>query len=300
MKPEAFVRTNLWVCCVLLWAGCSTHTAATRIANVSTSVKSANVKTANTKGAPVNSANVKARPVLAPFVQEQLQFSRVREARDEAGDRIERMFRERNINYPASQIFIRVFKQERELELWVLPESGTRFELLQTYPICKLAGRLGPKKKQGDRQVPEGFYSVDFFNPVSNYHLSLRVDYPNQRDRVTATARNLGGDIFIHGGCVSVGCIAITDEGIQELYWMAVMARGRNQRSIPVHIFPTRLDKSTNLNKLKRLYHDDSVVAFWQTLRPGYEYFEEHRRIPQIAVDRSGRYRLTEAIAAMD
>lgn len=300
MKPEAFVRTNLWVCCVLLWAGCSTHTAATRIGNVSTSVKSANVKNASTKSAHVNSANVKARPVMAPFVQEQLQFSRVREARDEAGDRIERMFRERNINYPASQIFIRVFKQERELELWVLPETGTRFQLLQTYPICKLAGRLGPKKKQGDRQVPEGFYSVDFFNPVSNYHLSLRVDYPNHRDRITATARNLGGDIFIHGGCVSVGCIAITDEGIQELYWMAVMARGRNQRSIPVHIFPTRLGKSTNLNKLKRLYHDDSVVAFWQSLRPGYEYFEQHRRIPQVTVDRSGRYRLTESIAAMD
>ena len=78
------------------------------------------------------------------------------------------------------------------------------------------------------------------------------------------------------------------------------MARGRNQRSIPVHIFPTRLDKSTDLNKLKRVYHDDSVVAFWQTLRPGYAYFEQHRRVPQIGVDNSGRYRVMEAIAATD
>ena len=283
MKPEAFVRTNLLWCCALL-AACSSHKVVTRPAPV----------------AVTRPAHVKARPVVAaPFVQEQLQFSRVREARDEAGERIERMFRARGIEYPASQIFIRVFKQERELELWVMPEGGTRFELLQTYQVCKLAGRLGPKQKQGDRQVPEGFYLVDLFNPVSNYHLSMRVNYPNQRDRATATARNLGGDIFIHGGCASVGCIAITDEGIQELYWMAVMAAGHGQRNIPVHIFPTRLGKSTDLNKLKRVYHDDSVVAFWQTLRPGYEYFEAHHRLPQITVDR-GRYRVTESIAALD
>ena len=132
-----------------------------------------------------------------------------------------------------------MFKQERELELWVLPANGDRFELLRTYEICKLAGMLGPKRKQGDRQVPEGFYAIDLFNPVSAYHLSLRINYPNHRDRLVAKSGKLGGDIFIHGGCKSVGCIAITDDAIEELYWIAVQARGRHQRSIPVHIFPS-------------------------------------------------------------
>jgi murein L,D-transpeptidase YafK len=273
MKPQAYTRTIVW-CSILLLTGCTPGAYTTR------------------------PTTTKARPTATPFVQQQLQYRRVREARASAGDRIEQMFRDRNIAYPASQVFIRVFKLERELEVWVLPHSGARFELLRTYKVCALAGTLGPKKRQGDGQVPEGFYSIDFFNPVSAYHLSLRINYPNHRDRLTARARNMGGEIFIHGGCKSDGCIAITNEGIEELYWMAVMARGRHQRSIPVHIFPTRLEKSTDLRKLERLYHDRSVVAFWETLRPGYEYFQQRRRIPQISVDENGRYRIAEAIAS--
>jgi hypothetical protein len=105
-----------------------------------------------------------------------------------------------------------------------------------------MAGELGPKRKQGDNQTPEGFYAISYFNPRSDFHLSLHIDYPNRRDRAAgADGVKLGGDIFIHGGCLSEGCLAITDEGIRELYWLAVEARSVGQRRIPVHIFPARL-----------------------------------------------------------
>ena len=151
-------------------------------------------------------------------------------------------FHEKELD-PAAEAFIRIYKRERTLELWVRAEGSDRFELLNNYDICALAGELGPKRQQGDSQVPEGFYAIDFFNPESDYFLSLHVDYPNVRDRSMAQGDlNLGGDIYIHGGCNSDGCLAVTDEGIMELYWMAVEARSAGQQTIPVHIFPARLD----------------------------------------------------------
>jgi murein L,D-transpeptidase YafK len=163
--------------------------------------------------------------------------------------------------------------------------------LLRTYPICALAGVLGPKRVQGDGRVPEGFYFIDLFNPASSYHLSLRIDYPNQRDRRAATqTRALGGDIFIHGGCKSDGCLAITDEAIQALLDRGDRAR-RGQEKIPVHIFPTRLDNETSMRKLERAYHGDrAVLEFWESLRPGYEFFQKTRQLPVIRVDARGRY----------
>jgi murein L,D-transpeptidase YafK len=232
-------------------------------------------------------------PAVAPFVREQLRFSRVRQARAASEASIQQLFRQRRISYPAAEVFVRVFKRERELELWVRPASSNRFELLRTYPICALAGVLGPKRVQGDGQVPEGFYSIDLFNPASSYHLSLRIDYPNQRDQRSATQTHpLGGDIFIHGGCKSDGCLAITDEAIQELYWIAVTARGEGQENIPVHIFPTRFDDEASIRKLERAYHGDrAVLEFWESLRPGYDFFQKTHQLPVISVDSRGRYR---------
>ncbi|MEX2283148.1 MAG: L,D-transpeptidase family protein [Gemmatimonadota bacterium] len=275
MKPYVFVRTSLGFCTVLLFTGCIAGTAQT-------------VDVSNLTGD-------KPMIVATPFVRQQLRFDRVREAREASETVVEKMFRERNISYPAAEMYVRVFKSERVLELWVRPDNSTRFELLRTYPICALAGLLGPKKVQGDRQVPEGFYSIDLFNPESSYHLSLRINYPNQRDRAATTAKHrLGGDIFIHGGCKSDGCLAITDEAIQELYWVAVMARGLGQRNIPVHIFPARLDGG--VEKLKRTYHDGtSLVEFWETLKPGYDYFQKQRRLPEVGVDARGQYRIARA-----
>jgi len=235
-------------------------------------------------------------PTEQSFAQAQLRNPRVLEARIATRFRIKRLFEERGLRYPAAEVFMRIFKRERTLELWVRPEGSETFSLLKRYDICALAGGLGPKRQQGDSQVPEGFYTIDFFNPESDYHLSLHVDYPNVRDRVEGVPGvNLGGDIYIHGGCSSEGCLAVTDEGIMELYWLAVEARAVGQERIPVHIFPARLD-AADLARLREAFADAPELGeFWASLKPGYDFFEENRRVPAIMVDGTGDYIVTGA-----
>jgi murein L,D-transpeptidase YafK len=243
-------------------------------------------------GEPVPTASfLAALPTESNFALEQLRFDRVREARLHSRHNIKRDFHERGISYPAAELFIRVFKRERSLELWVRSIGADRFELLKTYPICALAGELGPKRRQGDNQTPEGFYSISFFNPRSEFHLSLHIDYPNRRDRAAGLeGLRLGGDIYIHGGCSSEGCVAITDDGIRELYWLSVEARSAGQHRIPVHIFPARMD-DRDYEILKRAFATrPDLTNFWSSIKPGFDFFEQHRRLPNIAFDSDGAY----------
>lgn len=244
-------------------------------------------------GTPAPAIGTPILPTESEFALNQLRNQRVLDARIATRFNIKRLYQERGIRYPAAEMFIRIFKRERTLEVWVRPEEGAGFEHLTSYDICALAGELGPKREQGDSQVPEGFYAIDFFNPQSDYLLSLHVDYPNVKDRATGGAVSLGGDIFIHGGCNSDGCLAVTDEGIMELYWMSVEARAAGQQRIPVHIFPARLD-ADELERLQRVFSEEPERgAFWATLKPGYEFFEQNRRIPAVMVDGSGDYVVT-------
>ncbi|HEX2165826.1 MAG TPA: L,D-transpeptidase family protein [Longimicrobiales bacterium] len=241
-------------------------------------------------GEPAAPLGSPALPTETEFALSQMQNQRVLDARIATRFNIKRLFEERGIRYPAAEMFIRIFKRERTLELWVRSDENPSFQLLKKYDICALAGELGPKRQQGDSQVPEGFYAVDFFNPQSDYHLSLHVDYPNVKDRSAADGINLGGDIYIHGGCNSDGCLAVTDEGIMELYWMAVEARAAGQERIPVHIFPARLE-ADELQRLQRAFANDPALGtFWSTLKPGYDFFEQNQRIPAIKVDGNGDY----------
>ncbi|MGH7449424.1 MAG: L,D-transpeptidase family protein [Longimicrobiales bacterium] len=237
-------------------------------------------------------------PTESSFALGQMRNERVLEARIATRFNIKRMFQERGIRYPAAEMFLRIFKRERAMELWVRADGSAAFELLKTYDICALAGELGPKQRQGDSQVPEGFYAVDFFNPESDYLLSLHVDYPNARDRSNAPAAlNLGGDIYIHGGCNSDGCVAVTDEGVMELYWMAVEARAAGQQTIPVHIFPARLETDA-LQRLQRVFaQEPELGAFWASLKAGYDFFEQNRRLPAVMVDGRGDYVVVGAAA---
>jgi murein L,D-transpeptidase YafK len=226
------------------------------------------------------------------FMRAQLRHSRVVAARIETRFALRQLFEQRGIEYPAAEIFLRVFKRDRVIELWARGSSSAPFSLLRNYEICALAGEPGPKRRQGDNQTPEGFYQIDRFNPFSAYHLSLYIDYPNRSDRILGHQRALGGDIFIHGGCLSIGCIAVTDEHIKEIYWLAVEARAAGQRRIPVHIFPFRMTEA-ELATAERVFDDrPELVRFWRSLQPAYAHFEQTRQLPDVVVRSNGLYAL--------
>ena len=208
---------------------------------------------------------------------------RVAQARAHHGQDVARLLAEQHIAPEKLELFLRAFKHEGVIEVWGRNAGDARFALLKTYPICAASGALGPKRRQGDWQVPEGFYTIDRFNPYSNFHLSLGLSYPNAQDKQRAAAagvRNLGGDIFIHGNCVSIGCMAMGDAAIEEIYLLALTAKsaaaGHGNRRIPVHIFPMRLD-AANGPRLEKSAPDRATLAFWRELQPAYENFERTR-----------------------
>jgi murein L,D-transpeptidase YafK len=173
-------------------------------------------------------------------------------------------------------IFIRIFKQSSELELWV--KSGARYALYKTFPVCRWSGRLGPKLKEGDLQSPEGFYSVarDQMNPHSRYYLSFNLGFPNAYD--LAQGRT-GSFLMVHGDCVSIGCYAMTDEGIEEIWLIADEALKKGQARFDVHVFPFRLTPEALAAHQSSAWFD-----FWRTLKTGYDLFESTHLPPHASV----------------
>ena len=164
------------------------------------------------------------------------------------------------------------------------------YVLLNEYHICRVSGEAGPKRRQGDLQVPEGCYYIDRFNPWSNFHLSFRINYPNASDRILSDYRRLGGEIYIHGACVTIGCIPMTDEKIDEIYIFAVEATNNGQQEIPVHIFPCRMS-GKYYDGLKNDHNGNiSLIEFWANIEEIYLYFEQNKILPEFTVDADGRY----------
>jgi murein L,D-transpeptidase YafK len=178
------------------------------------------------------------------------------------------------------------------LELWARRDSREPFRRVAEYPFCATSGELGPKRREGDGQIPEGFYLVDRFNPASRFHLSLGLNYPNASDRRRGLPGQLGGDIFIHGGCATIGCIPLTDAGIEDIYLAAVEAVGSGQAAVPAHIFPARLDEAGYARLHEHFTGRPDLLGFWREIRPAFLFFEAHRRLPRIGVDSEGRYRI--------
>ena len=208
-----------------------------------------------------------------------------------------------------SPILVRIFKQESELEIWKEDKNG-RFALLRTYPICRWSGELGPKIKQGDRQAPEGFYTITpgLMNPNSQYYLAINTGFPNAYDRANGRT---GAFLMIHGDCSSAGCYAMTDEQVAEIYALARESFFGGQKSFQIQAYPFRM---TPLNMAK--HRNSPHTAFWKMLKQGYDHFEVTKHEPKVdvcekryvfdaessgkfsAADRCPAYTVPEAIAS--
>jgi murein L,D-transpeptidase YafK len=176
-----------------------------------------------------------------------------------------------------SPILVRIFKEESELEVWKEDRTG-HFALLKTYPICRWSGELGPKIKQGDRQAPEGYYTITpgLMNPNSNYYLAINTGFPNAYDRANGRT---GAFLMIHGDCSSAGCYAMTDEQIGEIYALARESFFGGQKSFQIQAYPFRM---TPLNMAR--HRNSPSMAFWKMIKEGYDHFEVTRHEPRVDV----------------
>lgn len=206
-------------------------------------------------------------------------------------DTLQKQFAAKGLAWPAKYVYFRSFKFDSQLEVWVKSEAKEPYKLFKTYRVCALAGTLGPKRMEGDYQVPEGFYFINEFNPRSTYHLSLGLNYPNASDKILSDSIRPGGDIYIHGSCVTVGCIPVTNEQIEELYIIAAQAQGQGQDFIPVHIFPIRYSSKRSTDYLAQLTKSDGGLKnFAERLESVYDHFELTHQLPVIMTNTRGDY----------
>ncbi len=206
-------------------------------------------------------------------------------------DSLQKQFERKKLAFPPKAIYLRSFKLDKQLEIWVQSDSAKTFKHFKTYKVCMQSGSTGPKRMEGDYQVPEGFYHINDFNPNSSFHLSLGVNYPNESDKRLSDSLRPGSGIYIHGNCVSTGCIAIGDQQMEEVYVLATLARSQNQDFIPIHIFPVRYSVKSSMEYLNNAMRDDvELQRFNKNIRMGYDYFEAKKTLPIIAVNGKGDY----------
>ncbi|HMT36207.1 MAG TPA: L,D-transpeptidase family protein [Chitinophagaceae bacterium] len=224
------------------------------------------------------------------FQNYQMSFDRVKAAFSKSEFNVRKMFEDKKIKYPCKNILFRAIKASNEFELWGRNQMDDTFVLIKHYKICALSGILGPKRWEGDKQVPEGFYFISDFKPNSAYHLSMLLNYPNYSDMMKGNKEHPGGDIYIHGACMTVGCVPMTDEWIEELYVISMIARINGQLNIPVHVYPLRYTQK-GLDYIGKEYKDESEKQeFWVNLKRAYDYFEATHKTLPVMYDEKGNY----------
>lgn len=225
------------------------------------------------------------------FVDEQKASLKISAVFNNKEQLLQKDFEAKGLQWPANFVYIRSFKYDSQLEVWVKNAAKEKYKLFKTYKVCMQSGTMGPKRLQGDYQVPEGFYYINEFNPHSNYHLSLGLNYPNASDQILSDSLRPGGDIYIHGSCVSVGCIPVTDDEIEELYIITTYAKANGEDYIPVHVFPIRYDQKKSVEYFNNAAkYNPSLQKFALQLKDAYDKFEETRQVPLILIDRKGDY----------
>lgn len=176
--------------------------------------------------------------------------------------------------------FIRIFKEERELELWLKPRDSAEFKLWKSWPIVAMSGKLGPKLKEGDQQAPEGFYEANTkaLNPQSDFHLAFNVGYPNAFDQAQGRT---GSFIMVHGKNMSIGCFAMTNPVIEPIYLVVEDALAHGQKTVPIHVFPFRM---ADERMAQAEAEAGPWIDFWRNLREGYNGFEQRHLPPLVRV----------------
>lgn len=224
------------------------------------------------------------------FIAAQKKYARVRTAYQEKEGLLTEQLKKLNLSLDNLNLLIVAYKSEKKMELYAKNKTASTYTLLTTYDICARYGELGPKRMMGDNQVPEGFYHIDRFNPNSSYYLSLGLNYPNQSDRKKSKASNLGGDIFIHGECVTIGCMPMTNDKIKEIYLLAIQSYQNGQQQIPVYVFPFKMTEENFKNYKGTYASNPSLIAFWENLKAGSDKFYSQFKQLTVTIDKEGNY----------
>jgi len=180
-----------------------------------------------------------------------------------------------------SDLYVRIFKEESVMEIWI--NSGMQYQFFKSYNICYFSGGLGTKTQSGDGKSPEGFYTITpaQLYPLSNYYLAINIGYPNKLEQLKGYT---GDAIMVHGHCASIGCYAMTDDGIEEIYTLVYKNFESGRQKIQLDIFPFRMNRE-HLSK----YATSAYLPFWKSMKPGYDLFEKNH-IPAVAVIRNKEY----------
>lgn len=222
------------------------------------------------------------------FLKQQLKYPKVATSCKEKWPMISKNLKAKGVDSANYKVLIRIFKEEKLLEVWLKSKNADKYVHYGNYDICRSSGDLGPKRTEGDYQVPEGFYSVNFFNAFSDYYLGMQINYPNESDKVLGK-KPYGGQIMIHGNCVTIGCIPITDDKIKELYLICLFSKGAGN-NVLVDGYPFKLTDA-NMEAAKKNY-DKKLVDFWYNLKTVYDYFEKNRKAPVVGTEKNGLYKI--------
>jgi murein L,D-transpeptidase YafK len=216
------------------------------------------------------------------FRETQMNFTRVREAYSYKEKIVDKTLAGYSILHDSLRIYLRAFKTEKIIELWAKNIQDSIFILVKEFPICDLSGFEGPKRRYRDLQVPEGFYHISKLNPYSKYYLSMEINYPNASDSIRGVHGHLGNQIYIHGSCISSGCLAMTDDRIRELFVYCIEAYNSGQDEIALNIYPARLTDDNYSGLISSYKKDKDKLSLWADLKRSYDLFNQFRVQPKV------------------
>jgi murein L,D-transpeptidase YafK len=224
------------------------------------------------------------------FLSGQKRFKKVQDALKEKEGFVKGKLNDHYISINDFDLLIVAYKEEKILDIYAKKKATDRYLKIHSYRICDVSGKLGPKRKRGDKQVPEGFYYIDAFNPTSQYHLSFRVSYPNKSDKIKSKYKDLGGDIYVHGSCATVGCLPMTDYYMDEIYIFTIYAKNNGQQKIPIYIFPFEMTNDRVKNYYTIYEKNTELISFWKNIKIGHDIFHLFQKELEISFSNNGDY----------